>query len=136
MPWGIGLALRKLGGNAPRRVAALSFDGTTFPHSLRFTTGRPGGDGPARVNLFGRTSFPHALGSDWPPGKLGGKALRRVAALFLDGTTFPHSLPALVSGEEAMRSGAESPHFFSTEPLFLIPFVSLPAVQEATSVRE
>ena len=42
-------------------------------------------------------------GSDWHPRKLGGKAR------------------------------AESLHFFSTEPLFLIPFGSLPAVQEVTS---
>src|SRR6266851_3851340 len=42
-------------------------------------------------------------GSDWHPRKPGGKAR------------------------------AESLHFFSTEPLFLIPFGSLPAVQEVTS---
>ena len=34
------------------------------------------------------------------------------------------------------KARAESLHFLSTEPLFLIPFGSLPAVQEVTGRRE
>jgi hypothetical protein len=36
-------------------------------------------------------------------------------------------------GNQEVRPALGSPHFFSTEPLFLIPYGSLPAVQEVTS---
>ncbi len=54
--------------------------------------------------------------------KSGGQGRRRLAVLFLDGTTFPHSFPARPAprepGDQARR---DAPHFFSREPVFLIP---------------
>ena len=51
-----------------------------------------------------------------------GPGRRRVAVLFLDGTTFPHSFPARPAprepGDQARRDAL---HFFSREPVFLIP---------------
>src|ERR1035438_4345371 len=73
MPWGSDWH-RGSQDVRPARSRRTFFDGTTFPHFLRFTTGRPGGDVRARVNLFGGVSFPHALGIGLAPRKLGGKA--------------------------------------------------------------
>src|SRR5882724_11956227 len=69
------------------------------------STGRPGGDVPARVNIFGGTSFPHAPKIGLASRKLGGKAR------------------------------AESLHFFSTEPLFLIRFGLRSAARKLVACR-
>lgn len=76
-------------------IPAHFFAGTTFTHSSRFR--------PASM-------------------KPGGQCRGRVAGLFLDGTTFPHSFPARPAprepGDQARRDAL---HFFSREPVFLIP---------------
>ena len=73
---------------------ALSFEGTSFPHSFRL--------GP----------------QPWKPRD----RVRRGAVHFFRGNHFPSFLPAGSAALEAARQ--EALHFVSREPLFLIPFVS------------